>query len=143
MGDFLHPPSEAERRARYRVELLGSVHPCSQGLARRDGPRGSGELLVAWSRIESAVAAEVGEPEGVRIIVFDLLVGRQGDRLEICRLDAEPGDEALALAPAIESGMGPERQSASVKSLATDGTPSRWYPDLRSFEEAALELLEA
>jgi hypothetical protein len=139
MGDFLHPPTEAERRARYRVRLIGPAELCAQGLAYRDG---DGEMLVDWGRVENAVAAEVGEPEGVRTIVFDLVVGRTGECLDIARLDAEPGEEALELARAIESGMGPGRQSASVKSLATDGTPSRWYPDLRSFEEAALELLD-
>jgi hypothetical protein len=124
---------------RYRVKLLGPVELGPEGLVYRDG---DGETLVRWGRVENAVAAEVGEPEGVRTIVFDLVMGSGTGALEICRLDAEPGDEALELARAIDRGMGPRRQSASVKSLATDGTASRWYPDLRAFEEAVLELLD-
>ena len=95
--------------------------------------------LLAWSQVLAARAAEVGEPQGVRTVVFDLLV-EGGDRRELLRLDAEPGDEAEALARALATGLG-DRALPSIKSLAVDGIPSRRYTDLGSFEDAGLEEL--
>jgi len=95
---------------------------------------------IGWSRILWAIAAEVGEPEGVRTIVFDL-VSRAEPGLRVLRLDAEPGEDAIALARAVAGALGDARKVPSIRSLATDGIPARWYPDLRSFEEdAAAEL---
>jgi hypothetical protein len=95
---------------------------------------------LPWSRICWAIAAEVGEPEGVRTIVFDLVTEADGDpggRLDVLRLDAEPGEDAIALARAIVTALGDSQKIPTIRSLATDGIPARWYPDLRSFEEEA------
>ncbi len=121
---------------RYRVRLLGEPRPTKGGISHRGG---EGCQLLAWAAVQRAIAAEVGEPQGVRTIVFDLVVEVEGSDCTVCRLDAEPGEDAIALARAIAGGSGPERASSSIKSLVTDGCPSRWYRDLEAFEEAALE----
>ncbi len=131
-------------RGRYRVQLLADPAPCERGIAHGDPahPR-----VLEWSAIRSVLAAEVGEPEGVRIIIFDLVVDRVSDAergaYEIRRLDAEPGGEAMKWAAAIEAALAPERCAPSVKTLAAEGTPSRWYQNLEEFEAAALESLDA
>jgi len=89
---------------------------------------------------------EIGEPEGVRTIIVDLVVGRNrgpdGGAYEICRLGAEPGEEAMELATAIERALAPQSSAPSIKSLAAEGTPSRWYQNIEEFESAALESLD-
>jgi len=80
----------------------------------------------------------VGEPEGVRTVVFDLVGASDGESWPVWRLDAEPGEAAMELARAIESCLGSERAAPSIKSLATDGIASRWFPDLESFARANL-----
>jgi hypothetical protein len=145
-----HDPDRlaSSRSARYRVELLAGARPLLCGLSFGAGDRRG---VLAWTRIRLAFAAEVGEPEGVRTIVFDLVVDEEasasagahsGRCYRAYRLDADPGEEAMELARAIERGLGKERPSASIKCVATDGVPSRWYPDLRSFEEAVLAELD-
>lgn len=96
---------------------------------------------IGWSRIRWAIAAEVGEPQGVRTIVFDLLTRGEDDAWRAHRLDAEPGEDAMALARVALRGLGDERKVPSLRSLATDGIPARWYPDLQSFEEDVVEEL--
>ncbi len=119
----------------YRAQLIPGAHPAEDGLALADGG------LLAWSAIERAVAAEVGEPEGVRTIVFDLIVERCADGCAAYRLDADPGEDAMVLARAIETAVGPERAAPSIKSVASDGIPSRCHPDLETFEAETLESL--
>ena len=132
--------SEAEPRhdcAAYRARVL--ERPVVDAAGVRHGPAGAPEE-VAWSEVRWATAAEVGEPEGVRTIVFDLATGAP-DALRVLRLDAEPGEDAITLARAIERGIGHAPKLPSLRSLAIDGIPARWYPDLASFEEdAAAEL---
>ena len=134
MSNFLKPGSEEERRARYRVTLASRPDPGPEGLGYEAA--GAGGLLL-WSRVSHVIAAEVGEPEGVRAIVFDLLC-EEDEGWRVLRLDAEPGEEAMELAQAIQRHTPPGSQAASLKSVATDGIPTRWFPDLVSFEEAAL-----
>ena len=119
---------------RYRVRLLGDPRVVEGGVSHRDG---DGPQLLAWAAVQRAIAAEVGEPQGVRTIVFDLLVENEGSDCTVCRLDAEPGEDAVAVARVIAQEIGPERASPSIKSLVTDGLPNRWYPDLEAFEESA------
>ena len=121
-----------------RVAVPAAPMPGSDGLGYEcEGTR----TLLPWAEVEHVFAAEVGEPEGVRTIVFDLLTP-EDDGFRVLRLDAEPGEEAMHLARAIQQRSGPSCQSASLKSVATDGIPSRWFPDLRSFEEDALSEVE-
>jgi hypothetical protein len=48
----------------------------------------------------------------------------------------------MELAQSIEQGLGAGCPRVSLKSVATDGIPARWCPNLESFEEGALRLLE-
>jgi hypothetical protein len=129
---------------RYRVQLLANPELCVSGIAHGDPANPS---LVEWAEVRWALAAEIGEPEGVRTIIFDLVVGRisgpDGSAFEIRRLGAEPGEEAMELASAIERALAPQSSAPSIKSLAAEGTPSRWYQNLEEFESAALESLDS
>ncbi len=129
---------------RYRVQLLANPELCESGIAHGDPASPS---LVEWTAVSWALAAEIGEPEGVRTIIFDLVVGRipgpDGGAFEIRRLSAEPGEEAMKLASAIERALAPQSSAPSIKSLAAEGTPSRWYQNLEEFESAALESLDS
>lgn len=125
----------------YRVSVLCDASLSEQGICHREP---GGDRLLAWETIQTALAGEVGEPEGVRTIVFDLVVDRvvtpQGVSLSVFRLAAEPGEDAMNLAKAISRAIG-DSASASIKSLAADGFPSLWYPDLEEFEVAAARSL--
>lgn len=121
----------AELPTPYRVEVLIHAQCGPQGIAH---DRGGRRELLAWSEILRARAAEVGEPEGVRTIVFDLVVGSDASGLRVLRFDADPGDSAMQVASQLGNALGPERSSASIKSVAVDGIASRWYPDLESLE---------
>ncbi len=129
---------EARVPSRYRVHLLPDAKPTERGVVYR---RGEDRFLLAWSRVEHALGAEVGEPEGVRTIVFDLALEVSGAECVVCRLDAEPGEEATAVARAIQLGIGRERGSASLRALAAEGLPTRCYSDLETLSEANLETL--
>jgi hypothetical protein len=125
-------------RKRYRVELLPDAQPCEQGIRFGGG-------VLGWEAIQSAVVAEVGEPEGVRAVIFDLVVARVaspgGVVFEVRRLDAEPGEDAMRVAQAIARGLVSEATSPSIKGLAAEGIASQRYHDLEEFEAAALESL--
>lgn len=117
----------------YRLQLL--EQPRVSGAGIEHGPERGRELL-RWRDVLGAVAAEVGEPQGVRTIVFDLLAqASRGERVAL-RLDVEPGEPAAALAQVISTALG-ERARTSIKSLAVDGIATLWFPDLASFEEVA------
>ena len=131
-----------QHQIRYRVEAL--LDPQISDLGVQHGEPAHRRMLE-WSAIQCALAAEVGEPEGVRAIIFDLVVDRvafpEGIGYSVCRLNAEPGEEAMAIACAIERALAPDALAPSIKNLASEGTPSRWYQDLEEFEAAALASL--
>ena len=83
----------------------------------------------------------MGEPQGVRTVVFDL-VCLDGDGYRVYRMDAEPGEEATVLARELERRLA-EAADSSIRSIAVDCRPNRWYPDLLGFEAEALAELEA
>ena len=122
-------------RSRYRVCVLPEAKVTPVGVSYRAG---GDACLVEWSSVQCAIAADVGEPEGVRTIVFDLVVQQSGEGCAVIRIGADPHEDAMAIARLIVAAIGPERAAASIKSLAADGRPSCWFPDLESFEEAAL-----
>jgi len=124
--------------SRCRVHLLPDAKATDRGLVYR---RGEERFLLAWARVQAAFAAEVGEPEGVRTVVFDVAVETRGDECVLCRFDVDPGDEAQALARAIELGVGRDAASASLRALAREGLPSRRYTDLETLTEATLEAI--
>ena len=121
----------------YRLHSLEEPRVSAAGIEH--GPERGRELL-RWRDVIGAVAAEVGEPEGVHTIVFDLLArASRGVRVAV-RLDAEPGAAAAAVAQTIAAALG-DRARPSIKSLAIDGTTSLWFPDLASFEAIASDEL--
>jgi hypothetical protein len=129
-------PAASEVPSHYRVHLLPGAKPTERGVLYR---RGSERFLLAWGRVEYAFAAEVGEPEGVRTIAFDLAVEVHGPVCVACRMEAEPGEDAMRTARAIQLAIGPETCNSCVKSLAADGVPLLSFPDTETFGEAVLE----
>src|SRR5262245_55921801 len=127
-------PVRAAPGAGYRVGLLREFRLAEAGVLHATP---DGERLLRWGEVRFALAAEVGEPEGVRTIVFDLVLGRDAEGLRVARLDADPGPVALEIARAIHAGVGAAQRGPSIKSLASDGVASWWYADLETFEEAA------
>ena len=124
----------------YPARLLERPEVTAEGICHgQDGER----ILLAWSAVRWAIAAEVGEPEGIRTIVFDLLTRDAAGELRLLRLDADLGGDAMDLARELTQGLGPGRKLASIHSLATDGIPARRYSDLDSFEREALVELRA
>ncbi|MDJ0866034.1 MAG: hypothetical protein QNK03_08000 [Myxococcota bacterium] len=132
------PRSPHEVEALYRVELLVGAEVGERGVQHRIG---ADAQLLDWGRVEHALAAEVGEPEGVRTVVFDLLVERKPNECLVVRFAADPGDDAQLVASLIERHVDAERCSVSLHELAAEGIPTRWYPDLVSLAEDALDEL--
>jgi len=123
---------------RYRVEVLPWAEVGPDGIAFSEG---SEQRTLPWNRILHALAAYVGEPEGVCTIVFDLLVERKETECLVCRFDADPGEPARSVARALLDGLGRGRCSRSLADLAAEGAPTRSYADLDSLAEASLEEL--
>jgi hypothetical protein len=128
----------ADVASRYRARILSEARPTDAGITYRQGDEFH---LLEWSRVERALAAEVGEPQGVRTIVFDLLVEMDDCGCVAYRFDADPTGNAQEVARAIATCLPGERTDASIKSVAIDGVPSRSYPDLESLAEANLETI--
>src|SRR5512138_3381014 len=98
MGMSLHHPPRI-----YPFQLLEEPRLSVAGIEH--GPE-QGRELLRWRDVLGAVAAEVGEPEGVRTIVFDLLAqSNRGARVAL-RLDAEPGEAACEVAHLIAAALG-------------------------------------
>jgi hypothetical protein len=129
------PPRREEVRARYSVRALVEPRITASGIS--EGQAGARRKLP-WSQVLRAVAAEVGEPQGVRTVVFDLVVGRSEDAYSLVRFDAEPGEASEEAARALARALTPEQLDGSIRSLASEGGPAQWHPDLESFEEASL-----
>jgi hypothetical protein len=132
MNDYQDPSS------RYRVEVLPWAEVKTDGIAFREGPE---DRTLPWGRILHALAAYVGEPEGVCTIVFDLVVERKETECLVCRFDADPGEAAQNAARALVERLGRARCSRSLADLAKEGMPTRSYSDLDSLAEASLEEL--
>jgi len=136
MDDVRHPrpPRPVPGvRVGYHAQLLREARVGAEGLLHRVA---GAERRLSWAEIWFAVAAEIGEPEGVRAIVFDLVVGRDDRGWRALRLDAEPGPFAEEVARAIHLRVPRARCGPSIRSLANDGVPSQWFADLEGFEEA-------
>jgi hypothetical protein len=122
----------------YRVEVLPWAEVGSGGIVYREGPE---PATLPWSRVLHALAAYVGEPEGVCTIVFDLVVERKEAECLVCRFDADPGASAQTVARTLLDRLGRGRCSRSLADLAAEGVPTRSYADLDSLAEASLEEL--
>lgn len=128
-----------ESASRYltRVVDCPAIQPAGLHHLEPDG----GSALLPWDRVVLVVAAEIGEPEGVRTIVFDVIAETGEDVWLAHRMDAEPGSASMDLARELTARLTSDACGPSLKSLAADGIPSRWYPDLASFEEDTIALL--
>jgi len=131
-------PSRDEIESRYRVQVLCEARVADPGVRHLQG---GAEALLPWGSVARVFAAEVGEQEGILIVVFDLVLEGEDGGVEVRRLAAEPGDEAVAVARSLEGGVPGDRLAPAVKSIASEGRPMEWYPDLESFEEATLYAL--
>ena len=119
----------------YRVQMLHAPVFDARGIAYLEGEE---QELLEWRSVKRVLVAEVGEPEGVRTIVFELIV-EDGPNWLTYRLGVDPADNAAEIASELAAGLGPDGAADSVKSLAADGSPTQWYPDLESFEQAVVE----
>jgi hypothetical protein len=131
-------PTRVEVRARYHVELLADAVAGERGVLHREGGE---DRILPWSQVRRVVASEVGEPQGVRTIIFDLVVGVGDEEFRVRRFDAEPGQDAVEAAELMARHVPGEFLCASIKALTTDGLSLDWHPDLESFEESALAAL--
>ena len=141
MGNSEWPPPTftddfADALSRYRVELLAWAELAGDGIAHREG----GEVRVLpFDRVLQALAAHVGEPEGVSTVVFDLVVERKDSECLVRRFDADPGEAAQTVARALREALGRSRCSRSLLDLAAEGVPSRAYSDLASLAAGSLD----
>jgi hypothetical protein len=124
-----------EPASRYQADVLAWADVGEHGVSYLNGGR---RELLQWASVLHALAAEVGEPEGVRTVVFDLVVERKHDECVVMRFDAEPGLDAQEVAMQIAASVGRERCSRSLTALAAEGQASRQVPDLDALAEAAL-----
>jgi hypothetical protein len=131
----LAPWRAVEAAARYRVDLLVRAEVRAGGVAFREGAT---VRLLPWDRVLRALAAQVGEPEGVSTVVFDLVVERKATECLVYRFDADPGEPARGVARALVDGLGRDRCARSLLDLADEGHPSRAYEDLGALAEGAL-----
>jgi len=136
---FTFLPSRGEVQARYTVRLLADARPTPEGLVHRTA---GGEQRGAWGQVQYALAAEIGEPQGIRTIVFDLVISGDDHLWSVLRFDEEPGEDAEAVAQVLAEAIPTERLGAAVKSLASQSVIGEWFPDVPTFEESALSNLE-
>lgn len=128
--------SDRDVEGRYRVDVLPWAAVADDGVQFREGVE---TRLLPWSRVQFALAAQVGEAEGVSTVVFDLVVERKHTDVLVCRFDADPGDSAQEVARQLLMVLGRERCSRSLADLAAEAVPSRCYEDLESLAAGSLE----
>jgi len=96
----------------------------------------AGSRFHSWDSIECARAAEVGEPEGVRAIVFDVVVR---DPRRVLRFCCDPLDGAALLARGLASALG-GRCSKVLRDYAREGHMGLRVPDLELLAELWADL---
>ena len=107
---FSDVPTDAANR--YRVELLAWAQVQDDGVAFREAGE---KRLLRWEQVIVALAAHVGEPEGVSTVVFDLVIERKEAECLVCRFDADPGDAAMEVARSLMNAIGRKRCSRSPR----------------------------
>jgi hypothetical protein len=130
------PQTESEQvPSRYRVHLLPRAKPVERGVLYR---RGEAQFLLEWGRVRRVLSAWVGAP-GARTAVFDLVLAASGPECVVGRIEVAPGEDAAHVARAVAIGLsGGARAAAAGVEGAADG-PAQDYPDVETFEAAALE----
>lgn len=93
----------------------------------------SGAQFKPWDEVERARAAEVGEPEGVRTIVFEVLLR---DPPRVLRFCCDPLDGAQSLADTLATALG-GRCSKVLRDYAREGHMALTVPDLGLLDELA------
>lgn len=96
---------------------------------------------VDWTAVERAFAAEVGEPEGVRAVVFDLLWSDAPEGPAVLRFSVDPSEGPKSPAQQLVDSLGEARCSVSLRSLAREGQASDRFSHLDLLDEALLEVL--
>lgn len=137
-ADWTGPANEGvfgDATDRYRVELLPWAEVRRDGVAYREGDE---TRVLGWERVVVALAAHVGEPEGVSTVVFDLVVERKDAECLVRRFDADPGEAAQGVARTLLEKLGRTRCSRSLAELAAEGVPSRSYADLDGLAAGSL-----
>lgn len=89
----------------------------------------------AWARVERARAALVGEPEGVRAVVFDLVTE---DPPRVLRFCCDPLDGAQVLAGTLVAALG-GRCTKVLRDFAREGHIAWEVPDLAALDELLAE----
>lgn len=120
--------TEAQVPSRYRVHLLPRAKPTERGVLYR---RGEAQFLLEWPRVRRVLAGRVGSA-GARTAVFDLVLEASGPECVVARIELAPGEDAERFARALAIGL-------PAAGGADGGGPPHAYPDLETFEAAALE----
>lgn len=98
---------------------------------------------IEWGEIGRAFAAEVGEPDGIRAVVFDLVWNDGPDGAVMLRFSVDPSDGPKHPAQLFVDSLGGWRCSASLQSLARDGRATDRFSHVDALDEALLEQLAA
>ena len=98
---------------------------------------------IGWSEIARAFAAEVGEPEGIRAVVFDLAWPAAPECPAILRFSVDPCDGPKRPAQLFLDSLGVASCSNSLRSLATDGRATDLYSHIDLLDEALVTSLVA
>jgi hypothetical protein len=114
--------------SRYRVHLLPRAKPTERGVLYRGG---EAQFLLEWGRVRRVLAGWVGAAEA-RTAVFDLVLEASGPECVVARIELAPGEDAERVARAVAIGLSHGQGAAA-------GGPPLAYPDLETFEAAALE----
>jgi hypothetical protein len=133
--------SAAPRRSAARVPSKLRVHRLPEPKVTERGVlyrRGGQRYLLAWARVAQAFAAEVGEPDGPGVTLFDLVLQGRGAECVVCRLDVAPGEKAERVARAVQLAVGVDLCDPGVRALAAAGGAPR-VPDADTFGQRVLE----
>jgi hypothetical protein len=131
-------PSDAEQvPSRYRVHLLPRAKPVERGVLYR---RGDAQFLLEWSRVRRVLSAWVGAP-GARSAVFDLVLEATGPECVVARVELAPGEDVARVARAVAIGLAGRAPGPGGDPEAPAEEPALDYPDVETFEAAALEVV--
>lgn len=133
-------PHQSDRYREWTICLIAA--PCFDGEGFQVDWEGV-PRRVPWDELSGAFAAEVGEPEGVRAVVFDLLCTSSFCGAALLRFSVDPSEGPKRPAQAIVENLGSKHCSASLQALAREGCATDCYSHLDLLDEALLEQLAA
>ncbi len=97
--------------------------------------------VIAWEDVAHAFAAEVGEPEGIRAVVFDLMCTAEVTGAVLLRFSVDPSDGPKGPAQRLVEVLGPKRCSHSLQAVAREGCATDRYSHLDQLDEAQLDAI--